>query len=121
MEAAVGAPTIESDRGQLQQVFLNLVNNAIGAVDDGGKIAISQRDRRRVARRLASRTTGPGSPRENLQRIFEPFFTTKEGSGTGLGLSITYGIIKKLGGEITVESEVGQGTTFTVQLPLRRE
>jgi two-component system, NtrC family, sensor kinase len=120
VEAEVGAPTIESDRGQLQQVFLNLVNNAIGAVDDGGKIAISQRV---GAGWLAVSVSddGAGIPKENLQRIFEPFFTTKEGSGTGLGLSITYGIIKKLGGEITVESEVGQGTTFTVQLPLRRE
>ncbi len=114
-------PTIESDRGQLQQVFLNILNNAEAAVKDGGHIDVGIRPTpdRRVAVSIAD--DGVGIPPENLGRIFEPFFTTKEGSGTGLGLSITYGIVQKLGGEITVESEVGKGTRFTVLLPLRRE
>jgi two-component system NtrC family sensor kinase len=111
-------PTITSDRGQLQQVFLNILNNAVSAVSQGGKIGIE------IAREGADRVAvtvaddGVGIPREHLERIFEPFFTTKEGSGTGLGLSITYGIVKKLGGEIRVDSTVGEGTRFTVALPV---
>jgi signal transduction histidine kinase len=90
-------------------------------VKDGGHIDVGVHlaHDRRVAVSIAD--DGVGIPQENLGRIFEPFFTTKEGSGTGLGLSITYGIVQKLGGEITVESEVGKGTRFTVLLPLRRE
>jgi signal transduction histidine kinase len=62
--------------------------------------------------------TGIGIPRENIKRIFDPFFTTKDvGVGTGLGLSLSYGIIKKLGGEIEVKSEVGKGSTFKVVMP----
>ena len=111
-------PTITSDRGQLQQVFLNILNNAVSAVSQGGKIGIE------IAREGADRVAvtvaddGVGIPREHLERIFEPFFTTKDGSGTGLGLSITYGIVKKLGGEIRVDSTAGEGTRFTVALPV---
>ncbi len=114
-------PPIVSDRGQLQQVFLNLLNNAVGAVQDGGKIRLvgEKVSDNRVAVTVAD--DGMGIPEENLNRIFEPFFTTKEGSGTGLGLSITYGIVTKLGGELSVESEVGEGTQFRVELPLAPE
>lgn len=114
-------PTITSDRGQLQQVFLNILNNAVAAVAQGGKIGIeiAREDADRVAVTVAD--DGVGIPREHLERIFEPFFTTKDGSGTGLGLSITYGIVKKLGGEIRVDSTVGEGTRFTVMLPVSRE
>ncbi len=114
-------PTITSDRGQLQQVFLNILNNAFAAVSDGGAIGIEivKESETRVAVVIAD--DGVGIPRENLERIFEPFFTTKEGVGTGLGLSITYGIIQKLGGETRVKSEVGIGTRFTVVLPVSRE
>lgn len=120
VEAEPGVPNVESDRGQLQQVFLNILNNAEAAVSDGGHIDIRVRmaGERRVAVGIAD--DGIGIPKENLDRIFEPFFTTKEGSGTGLGLSITYGIVQKLGGEITVQSEAGKGTCFTVLLPVRR-
>jgi len=113
-------PAIESDRGQLQQVFLNLLSNALNAVKDGGKISIitSGLDENRV--RVVVSDNGVGIPRENLNRIFEPFFTTKEGSGTGLGLSITYGIVKKIGGDISVESEIGRGTSFIVVLPIKK-
>jgi two-component system NtrC family sensor kinase len=62
-----------------------------------------------------------GIPKDHLERIFEPFFSTKKGAGTGLGLSITYGIVKKLGGEVHVKSEVGQGSQFTVILPVQRK
>ncbi|MFH1419224.1 MAG: ATP-binding protein [Planctomycetota bacterium] len=112
--------SIESDRGQLQQVFLNLVNNAFAAVQDGGKIeiAIERRDPDRVA--VAITDDGVGIPRENIEKVFEPFFTTKKGYGTGLGLSVTYGIVQKLGGQIRVESELGARTCFTVTLPIHR-
>ncbi len=114
-------PTIASDRGQLQQVFLNILNNAFAAVAEGGeiRIEIAREDPDRVAVTVAD--NGVGIPKAHLERIFEPFFTTKQGSGTGLGLSITYGIVKKLGGEIRVDSTVGEGTRFTVVLPVSRE
>jgi len=114
-------PTAVSDRGRLQQVFLNILNNAFAAVSEGGHIGIelAHEDADHVAVTIAD--DGVGIPREHLQRIFEPFFTTKAGAGTGLGLSITYGIVKKLGGGCRVESEVGTGTRFTVVLPISRE
>ena len=114
-------PTIISERGQLQQVFLNLLNNAFAAVQDGGHIEIGIRkpDDDLVAVSIAD--NGVGIPEDHIKRIFDPFFTTKKGQGTGLGLSITYGIVEKLGGEITVESTVGQGTCFTVTLPIGKE
>ena len=114
-------PTIESDRGQLQQVFLNIINNAFAAVQDGGHIAIGIRRSGGENVAVTVADDGVGIPVEHLHRIFEPFFSTKKGvGGTGLGLSITYGMIEKLGGQISVESEVGKGTSFTVLLPARR-
>ncbi|MFC1629283.1 sensor histidine kinase, partial [Gemmatimonadota bacterium] len=110
-------PTVSSDRGQLQQVFLNILNNAFAAVDDGGHIVIGVRHGESDMIAVSIADNGVGVPEENLARIFEPFFTTKKGSGTGLGLSITYGIIEKLGGHITVESTMGEGTCFTITLP----
>ena len=119
-EMAPDLPTIASDSSQLQQVFLNILNNAEAAVSEGGHIDIRVRadGDRRVAVSISD--DGVGIPKENLDRIFEPFFTTREGSGTGLGLSITYGIVQRLGGEIGVSSELGKGTCFTVLLPVRR-
>ncbi|MCP4197961.1 MAG: two-component sensor histidine kinase [Proteobacteria bacterium] len=113
-------PTIESDRGQLQQVFLNIVNNAFAAMEDGGKLDISAREVGvgQIAVRIED--NGSGIPADNLEHIFEPFFTTKKGQGTGLGLSITYGIVEKLGGKLEVESTLGEGTCFTVTLPVQR-
>jgi two-component system NtrC family sensor kinase len=113
-------PAIESDRGQLQQVFLNIVNNGLDAVKDGGHIGVRtfRKDAHTVS--VAINDDGHGIPPDTLERIFEPFFSTKgKGKGTGLGLSITYGIVKKLGGDIHVESAVGKGTTFIVDLPTR--
>ncbi len=109
--------TIISDRGKLEQVFLNIINNAFAAVESQGRIQIcveKDTDARAVVR---IRDNGHGISKEDLPHIFEPFFTKKE-HGSGLGLSITYGIVAKLGGTIEVESEVGQGTCFTVTLPV---
>lgn len=113
-------PPVESDRGQLQQIFLNIINNAFAAVEDGGKIdlSISQRNENTISIEIAD--NGSGISRENLNSIFEPFYSTKGEFGTGLGLSITHDLITKLGGEIEVESELGKGTRFTVTLPLKR-
>ncbi|MFC1852570.1 ATP-binding protein [candidate division CSSED10-310 bacterium] len=114
-------PTIESDRGQLQQVFLNILNNALQAVaDNKGEIDIVLEEKGTEKVEIAISDNGPGIPEETLKFIFEPFFTTKKGYGTGLGLSITYGIVKKLDGDIFVTSQVGKGTSFTVSLPVKR-
>ena len=114
-------PTIASDSSQLQQVFLNILNNAIDAMGKDGALTLKtfhQPDTHQVVIKIAD--TGPGIPKDVLAKIFDPFFTTKEvGKGTGLGLSISYSIIEKLGGAITVDSEVGQGTTFTISLPVK--
>ena len=114
-------PAIESDRGQLQQVFLNIVNNAFAAVDDGGSIRISISTAGRDKVVVSVDDNGTGIAKEDLEHIFEPFFSTKKGAGTGLGLSITYGIVQKLGGQIKVSSTPGVGTNFTVTLPVRRD
>lgn len=113
-------PRIQSDHGQMQQIFLNIVDNAIDAVDRGGLIRITSRKTADKSVRVDIHDNGPGIPPEVLKQIFEPFFTTKksaEKQGTGLGLSITYGLVKKLGGKIAVSSEVGTGTTFTITFP----
>ena len=112
-------PPLEASPSEMQQVFLNLVNNAIDAMDPGGgNLDISSRlDGDQVV--VAIRDTGCGIPKANLPRIFDPFFTTKPvGKGTGLGLSIIYGIINKMGGTISVNSAVDHGTTFTLRLPV---
>jgi two-component system, NtrC family, sensor kinase len=110
-------PRVLSDRGQLQQILLNITNNAIDAIVYDGIIdiaTVSLGD----SIRITIKDNGPGMPPKILEHIFEPFFTTKiQGKGTGLGLSITYGLVKKLGGTITVDSTVGEGTVFTIQLP----
>ena len=116
-----GVQTIQSDRGQLQQVFVNIVNNAFAAVEDGGLIQISIAGAARDRVSVSISDDGVGIPAEDLVHIFEPFFSTKKGAGTGLGLSITHGIVQKLGGQIEVTSRPGEGTRFTVTLPVRRE
>jgi two-component system NtrC family sensor kinase len=112
-------PQVEASPSELQQVFLNMINNSLDAMDSkGGMIKVVTRiSDGFVVVDVAD--TGTGIPESNLQRIFDPFFTTKPvGKGTGLGLSICYGIMKKMGGELTVNSEVGLGTTFHIQIPL---
>jgi signal transduction histidine kinase len=112
-------PPLVTDRGKVQQIFLNLINNAFQAVFDGGRITIAatRLDGGKIA--VSVSDNGCGISDDDLKRIFEPFFSTKKGSGgTGLGLSITYGLVQRLGGHIGVRSELGKGTTFTVTLPL---
>ena len=114
-------PPLLSDPSQLQQVFLNLITNAIDAHDGKpyGSIRLTTRaDDARGQAHAAVADTGSGISPEHLDRIFDPFFTTKSvGKGTGLGLSICYSIVKRLGGSISVQSEKGQGTEFTIVLP----
>ncbi|MEI8290779.1 MAG: ATP-binding protein [Verrucomicrobiota bacterium] len=113
-------PLVLADGHQLQQVFLNLINNARQAIEahqPSGRITITTEVKNRLLR-IAIRDSGPGIAPENLTRIFDPFFTTKEvGKGTGLGLSLCYGLIKEHGGNITVSSQPGAGATFTIELP----
>ena len=113
-------PTMMLDGSQIKQMLVNLVENSIDAITNGGEV--------RIAARLCETgdtveiqvtDDGRGIPRENLSRLFTPFFTTKEmGEGTGLGLAIAYGIVKMHAGDISAESEEGRGTTFTVCLPV---
>jgi signal transduction histidine kinase len=126
---------IKADRGQLEQVILNLVVNARDAMRLGGTIRITTRNvmvkpeaielaplRAGPHVQIEVADTGAGMDHETQARIFEPFFTTKEeGKGTGLGLSTVYGIVKQSGGVISVRSSVGNGTTFTILLPVTQE
>lgn len=114
-----GLPSIPASPTELQQVFLNLINNALDAMEvKGGTLQIITRaEGNHVVVEVID--DGPGIPQANLSRVFDPFFTTKPvGKGTGLGLSICYGIVKKMGGDIEVESEVEVRTCFRVKLPI---
>ena len=113
-----GLPAIRGNANQLQHVFTNIALNAIHAMDSGGEITVSAKQDGQEYEVTVS-DTGPGIPRENLDRIFDPFFTTKPiGKGTGLGLSIAYGIVENHGGEIAVDSIWGRGTTFNLRFPI---
>ncbi len=117
-ELAATAPLVQGIEHKLQQVFLNLFLNSRDAMPKGGWLTIVTREDRNGAT-VEVADTGAGIPAEQLSRIYDPFYTTKEiGKGTGLGLSITYGIIQEHGGTITCDSVVGQGTRFTIRLPL---
>ncbi len=114
-------PSFRSDLSLLQQVFINLINNAVDAHEGKpyGTISIGTRtDSRRHGVEITVSDTGSGISPENIEKIFDPFFTTKAvGKGTGLGLSITYSTIKGLGGDISVRSTIGKGTHFNIFLP----
>jgi two-component system, NtrC family, sensor kinase len=112
-------PHVAADRQQLQQVFLNLLVNAVQAMGERGTITITTRPAEDgSAVEVVIVDTGRGIPADAIDRIFDPFFTTKEGgTGTGLGLAIAYGIVTRHRGSISVESEIGRGTTFTIRLP----
>ncbi|MCI0691079.1 ATP-binding protein [candidate division KSB1 bacterium] len=128
-----GLPATMADGNQLQQVLVNLLVNANDAMGDkGGTIAITSELLANGANAPDAKTTGPhiritmsdtgcGISPENLQKIFEPFFSTKGKKGYGLGLAVVWGIIEKHNGRITVESEVGKGTTFTILLPVENQ
>lgn len=117
-DLAADLPHVAGSPSELQQLLLNLVNNALDAMErNGGDLTIATRPRGDKVE-LSVSDTGHGIPKAVQARIFEPFFTTKAvGKGTGLGLSICYGIVKKLGGEIAVESAPERGSTFRVALP----
>jgi len=120
VNAADDVPQIESDRGRLQEIFLNVINNSFAAMKDGGHldIAVTWEDKNWVSVTITD--DGCGIPKVDLQRVFEPFFSTKTGAGgTGLGLSITSSLIQELGGKISVQSEMGKGTSFSIVLPLK--
>lgn len=112
-------PCIRASQSEMQQICLNLLNNALDAMEQtGGTIIITTTVETQMVV-IAFKDNGPGIPRTNLSRIFDPFFTTKPvGKGTGLGLSICYGIIHKMGGKIEAQSEVGRGTSFFIRLPV---
>ncbi|MCL4492749.1 MAG: ATP-binding protein [Nitrospirae bacterium] len=119
LNLAQNLPPVFIDAYQIQQVLVNLITNAVQAMQAGGTIYISSRPG--GARDLVEITvmdTGKGIPPEFLPHIFDPFFSTKGEVGTGLGLSVSYGIIKNHKGNIKVESKVGVGTTFTIELPI---
>jgi two-component system NtrC family sensor kinase len=117
-------PSVVADPAQLEQVFMNIVMNAVEAMGGEGSISVASAVHENDGLLDVSISdTGPGIPQKDIDRIFEPFFTTKEpakkgSSGTGLGLAISYGIIEKHHGTITVSSREGEGTTFTVRLPI---
>ena len=120
VDLAENLPRFKSDRGKLQQIFLNIVNNAFSAMTIGGRLEI--RVKREGDEHVVATITdnGCGMSKADLGKIFEPFFSTKtKTGGTGLGLSITYGLIQELGGRIQVASLLGQGSTFTITLPLQ--
>jgi len=117
LQLADNLPQIFSDHGQLQQVFLNILNNAFTAVDDDGMVVIRSWDDNPDTVTVSIQDNGVGMSEETKKHIFDPFFSGRMGYGTGLGLSITYGIVNKLGGSIHVETKEGEGTTFTVFLP----
>ena len=120
-----GIPYIRISPSELQQVVLNLINNAIDVMEKTGgtikiKTKVSTIEKNKLV--ISMEDDGPGIPKNNLNRIFDPFFTTKAvGKGTGLGLSICYGIIEKMGGKIDVHSQVGVGTKFRIWIPFQEE
>ncbi|OHC04772.1 MAG: hypothetical protein A3H23_04570 [Planctomycetes bacterium RIFCSPLOWO2_12_FULL_40_19] len=118
-----GLPEIMANSDELRQVFFNLTMNARDAMPEGGKLTISTQSIEKRGKPFVSikfKDTGGGISEENLNSVFDPFFTTKkEGKGTGLGLSISHGIIENHGGEISVNSKEGKGTTFIIDLPVK--
>lgn len=114
-----GLPALETDRGSLQQIFLNLIENAFDAMPGGGRLTVTALLKPAGTMTIEIEDTGIGIPADELHKIFEPFYTSKQSRWkSGLGLSIVYGLIKEIEGEIKVKSFKGKGTRFTVTLPL---
>jgi PAS domain S-box-containing protein len=119
-------PKTVLDEGQIAQVFINIILNALDAMPEGGTFSVTSRhglnDHGQETIFIDFRDSGTGIPAADLERIFDPFYTTKEaGKGTGLGLSVSYNIVKRFKGDIKVTSELGKGTTFTIVLPVLTE
>ena len=122
IEVAEDIPQIQTDAGKLQQIILNIINNAFAAMGDNGHLHVVSRMEGKDSVSLSISDDGSGISEKDLKRVFEPFFSTKTGKGgTGLGLSITYGLVEQIGGKIEVKSELNKGTTFTIILPLVTE
>jgi PAS domain S-box-containing protein len=116
-----GAPglSVATDAGDIEQVLLNVASNARDAMPNGGLLTLRTEPQQGGMVKLTVRDTGTGMSEETKRRIFEPFFTTKEvGKGTGLGLSTVFAIVRRMGGTITADSVLGEGTTFTLMLPV---
>ena len=111
-------PDIMCYPGQLNQVFMNVINNAVESIHGEGKITIRTWMENKQLK-ISVKDSGKGMTENTISKIFDPFFTTKEvGKGTGLGLSISFGIIEKHNGKIEVESEPGKGTEFIISIPV---
>ena len=118
VDLAETIPIIAGDQAQLQQVFLNLISNAIDAIGSNGAIEVDSRRRDDVIV-VNIRDDGPGLSEEKMRKIFDPFYTTKEsGKGTGLGLWVSHSIISKMGGNIQVKNNPDKGAVFTVEIPI---
>jgi len=122
MELDEQLPMVILDPSQIERVFLNLIINAADAMNGNGELTLSTRlNSTKTFIEISVQDTGHGISEENMEKVFDPFFTTKEtGHGVGLGLAISYGIVKDHNGNISVESEEGKGTTFTVSFPLTK-
>jgi two-component system NtrC family sensor kinase len=124
LDIADDTPPVHGDSGQLQQVLINLLNNALDAIYEkhgvrGGELMITTGHDGKNMVHISVKDNGCGIGNEDQKKIFSPFYTTKPiGKGTGLGLSVCYGIINAMGGSMEVASEKGIGTTFTVRLPV---
>lgn len=119
VDIAPDIPQFMSDRGKLQQIFLNIINNAFAAMNQGGRLEIAVTKDGPDGVTAVISDNGCGIAEEDIGKIFEPFFSTKtKQGGTGLGLSITYGLLLELGGKVNVRSKQGEGTSFTITLPL---
>ena len=119
-------PKTVIDEGQIAQVFINIILNALDAMPDGGTLSVSSRsgsdEQGRSNITITFSDTGTGISPVDFEKVFDPFYTTKEaGKGTGLGLSVSYDIVKRFGGDIRMESAIGQGTTFRITLPVQTE
>jgi two-component system, NtrC family, sensor kinase len=119
-DVADDIPQFENDRGKLEQIILNLFNYAFSSMSEGGHIAITAGRANDDSIAITFSDNSRGIPEKDLARVFEPFFYTPAGeSGTGLGLAITYALVQEIGGDISVQSRIGQGTRFNIQLPFK--
>lgn len=122
MNLQEGLPALFIDENRILEVIVNLITNSVHATPPGGKLTLETRLREKEGLvEILVIDTGKGIPAELLPNLFDPFFSTKGTSGTGLGLFVSYGIIKNHGGSISVDSEVGTGTTFTIRLPINNK
>ena len=118
LELDESQPEAAIETGELQQVILNMILNAMQAMPDGGRLRIRTGVSNGMVE-IAITDTGIGIAPPDIRKVFDPFFTTKEvGKGTGLGLSVSFNIVEKHGGTIKVESQLGAGTTFIITLPM---